>query len=48
MNEIRHITEVRRAPHRVTDPMLTIDTPLTYKQLAEDHGMTVRALGLIQ
>jgi hypothetical protein len=51
-NEIRHITKtsgtIQRAPHRV----LTLDTHLTYKQLAEEHGMTVyevrRALGLLQ
>jgi hypothetical protein len=33
-------------------PTLTIDTHLTYEQLAKEHGMTVyevrRALGLLQ
>ena len=44
-NDIRYITEA-------SVPRLTVDTPLTYEQLAKQHGMTVyevrRALGLLQ
>ena len=44
-NDIRYITEA-------SVPRLTVDTHLTYEQLAKEHGMTVyevrRALGLLQ